>query len=68
MNIRTGNEVEKLSLKLVSAVGSVAYEAEFQNVSPFEPVVSDLSGLMPGSYTAVVELDGVEYKQQIVKL
>lgn len=68
MNIRTGNEVEKLSLKLVSAVGSVAYEAEFQNVSPFEPVVSDLSGLMPGSYTAVIELDGVEYKQQIVKL
>ena len=37
-------------------------------MSPFEPVVSDLSGLMPGSYTAVVELDGVEYKQQIVKL
>lgn len=68
MNIRTGNDVGKLSVKLISAVGSVAYEDEFADVSPFEPVVSDLSGLMPGSYTAVVVLDGVEYKQQIVKL
>ena len=68
MNIRTGGNVSEMSVKLISAVGSVAYEAQFQNISPFEPVSSDLSSLMPGGYTAVVVLDGVEYKQQIMKL
>lgn len=68
MNIRTGNEVANMSLKMITALGSVAYENAFQNVSPFEPLALDMSGLLPGSYTAVVVLDDVEYKQQIIKL
>lgn len=68
LNVRTGNDVQNLTLQLVSALGSVSFEEDFQNVSPFEALTLDVSGLMPGSYTAVVELDGVEYKQQIVKL
>ena len=68
MNIRVGNDVAQLALKMVSATGSTAFEAEYQNVSPFAPAVADLSALVPGSYTAVVVMDGVEYKQQIVKL
>ena len=68
MNIRTGNDVAQMSVELISAIGSVAFEDEFENISPFAPVVVDLSELAPGSYTAVVSMDGVEYKQQIVKL
>lgn len=68
MNIRVGNDVPSLSLKIVSALGSVAYEEAFQNVSPFEPLTVDLTELTPATYTAVVVMDGVEYKQQIVKL
>lgn len=68
MNIRVGSDVAQLALKMISATGSTAFEAEYQNVSPFAPAVADLSALVPGSYTAVVVMDGVEYKQQIVKL
>lgn len=68
MNIRTGNDVAQMSVELISAIGSVAFEDEFENISPFAPVVVDLSELAPGSYTAIVSMDGVEYKQQIVKL
>lgn len=68
MNIRVGKDVGQMSLQMISSLGSVAYEDEFQNVSPFDAVTVDLSGLMPGSYTAVVVMDGEEYKQQIVKL
>lgn len=68
MNIRTGNDVAQMSVELISAIGSVAFEDEFENISPFAPVVVDLSELAPGSYTAVVSMDGVEYKQQIVKI
>lgn len=68
MNIRTGNDVAQMSVELISAIGSVAFEDEFENISPFDPVVVDLSELAPGSYTAVVSMDGVEYKQQIVKI
>lgn len=68
MNIRVGNDVSVLSLQMISATGSSVFEAEYQNVSPFAPVVADLTELVPGSYTAVVVMDGVEYKQQIVKL
>lgn len=68
MNIRVGNEVAQLRLKMISATGSTVFDDEYQNVSPFEPAVADLSELVAGSYTAVVVMDGVEYKQQIVKL
>lgn len=68
MNIRVGSDVAQLALKMISATGSTAFEAEYTNVSPFAPAVADLSALVPGSYTAVVVMDGVEYKQQIVKL
>ena len=68
MNIRVGSDVSKLSLTLISSIGSVAYEEEFTDVSPFTSVTADLSALVPGSYTAVVVMDGVEYKQQIMKL
>ena len=68
MNIRVGNDIAQLSLKIVSALGSVVFEEQFQNVSPFSSVAADLSALNPGTYTAVVVMDGVEYKKQIVKL
>lgn len=68
MNIRVGNDVSTLHLKLISTIGSVAFEEEFQNVSPFSSLSVDLTGLMPGAYTAVAVMDGKEYKQQIVKL
>ena len=68
MSIRVGSDVSQLSLTLISSIGSVAYEEEFTDVSPFTAVTADLSALVPGSYTAVVVMDGVEYKQQIMKL
>ena len=68
MNIRVGSDVAQMSLQMVSAVGSVVYEDEYQNVSPFDAVSADLSELVPGTYTAVVVIDGKEYKQTIVKL
>ena len=68
MNIRVGKDIAQLSLQMISSVGSVAYEGEYQNVSPFDNVSADLSGLVPGTYTAVVVMDGEEHKQTIVKL
>jgi len=68
LNIRVGNDITEMSLQMISATGSTAYENNYQNVSPFSPAVADLSELVPGVYTAVVVMDGVEYKQQIVKL
>ena len=68
MNIRVGSDVEHVSVKIISALGSVVYEGEFTDVSPFSALSVDLSNLAPGTYTAVVVMDGVEYKQQIVKL
>lgn len=68
MNVRVGNDVSHLLLQMISGTGSIAFEESYQNISPFAPAVADLSELVPGSYTAVVVLDGVEYKQQIVKL
>lgn len=68
MNIRVGKDAAELSLRMISALGSVAYKGDYQNVSPFDVVTVDLSGLTAGSYTAVVVIDGVEYKQQVVKL
>ena len=68
MNIRVGAETGELSLKLISALGSVVYADDFRDVSPFQALSIDLSDLVPGVYTAIVAMDGVEYKQQIVKL
>ena len=68
MNIRVGNEISQLSLTLISAIGSVSYEETFTDVSPFSAISADLTALPSGSYTAVVNMDGVEYKQQIIKL
>ena len=68
MNIRVGADAKSVSIKIVSAVGSIVYEGEFSNVSPFSSISVDLKGLVPGSYTACVVIDGVEYKQHIVKL
>jgi hypothetical protein len=68
MNIRVGEDVANVSVKIISALGSVVYEGEYTDVSPFTAITIDLSGLAPGVYTASVVMDGVEYKQQIVKL
>ena len=68
LNIRVGNDISEMSLQMISATGSIAYDNNYQNLSPFLPAVADLSELVPGSYTAVIVMDGVEYKQQIVKL
>lgn len=68
MNIRVGNDVADLKLTIVSALGSVVYEGEFTDVSPFTALEVDLTDVAPGTYTAVVVMDGTEYKQQIVKL
>ena len=68
VNVRVLNDAANTAFKVVSALGSVVYEGSYQNVSPFAPVSADLSGLVPGAYTAVVVMDGTEYKQQIVKL
>jgi hypothetical protein len=68
MNIRVGNDVALMAVNLYSSLGSVAFSQEYQNLSPFTPVTADLSELAPGSYTAVVVMDGTEYKQQIIKL
>lgn len=68
MNIRVGEEVADVSVKVISALGSVAFEGEYRDVSPFTAISVDLSALAPGAYTVSVVMDGVEYKQQIVKL
>jgi hypothetical protein len=57
-----------MTVNIFSALGSVVYKNEFADVSPFSAVTIDLSTLVPGTYTAQVIMDGVEYKQQIVKL
>ena len=68
INFRTGKDVENMSVRLFSALGSVAFQMDSTDVSPFEVVTYDVSELPPGLYTVVVVLDGVEYKQQVVKL
>ena len=68
MSIRVGSDVAHVSVKIISALGSTVYDGEFTDVSPFSALSVDLSKLVPGTYTAVVVMDGVEYKQQIVKL
>ena len=68
LQIRIGGDVEQMSVSIYSALGSLVYNGEFTDVSPFESLSIDLSKLAPGVYTAVVVIDGVEYKQQIVKL
>ena len=68
LQIRVGGDVEQMSVSIYSALGSLVYNGEFTDVSPFESLSIDLSKLAPGVYTAVVVIDGVEYKQQIVKL
>ncbi len=68
MNIRVGKDIAQMSLQIISAIGSVAFEEEYQNVSPFENASADLSELVPGTYTAVVVMDGEEHKHTIVKL
>ena len=68
MTIRVGSDVEHMTVRVISALGSVVYEDEFTAVSPFSAITVDLSHLVPGTYTAQVNMDGVEYKQQIVKL
>ena len=66
MNVRVGSDVAELSLTIISALGAVVYEEEFADVSPFSAISVDMSDLVPGTYTVVVVMDGVEYKQQIV--
>lgn len=68
LNIRVGDDVKSVSLKLLSALGNIAFEGNFTDVSPFEPVQADLSAIAAGSYVAVVTVDGTEYRRQIVKL
>ena len=68
MNIRVGEDVAEVSVKVISSLGSVAFEGEYTDVSPFTAISIDLLGLAPGTYTVSVVMDGVEYKQQIVKL
>jgi len=68
MNIRVGKDIAQMSLQIISAIGSVVLEEEYQNVSPFENASADLSELVPGTYTAVVVMDGEEHKHTIVKL
>lgn len=68
MTVRVGSDVKQMTVNIFSALGSVVYKNEFADVSPFSAVTIDLSTLVPGTYTAQVIMDGVEYKQQIVKL
>ena len=68
MYVRVGDDVSQLSLKMISSLGTVAYSAELGAATPFDETWVDLSELKAGSYTAVVVMDGEEYKQQVVKL
>lgn len=68
LNIRVSEAVDEVVVKIVSAAGSKAIEQKFVDVSPFYPVKVDMSGVAAGVYTAVVTLDGIESKKQIVKL
>lgn len=68
LNIRVGANVGEAVVKIVSAAGSIVAGETFADVSPFEPVRVDMSDAVAGVYTAVVTLDGKEFKKQIVKL
>lgn len=68
MYISVGSDISQLQLKMISALGTVAYSGELGAVTPFDAMAVDLSELRAGSYTAVVVMDGEEYRQQIVKL
>ncbi|MGN1210736.1 MAG: S8 family serine peptidase [Candidatus Cryptobacteroides sp.] len=68
LNIRLSEETEELVVSLVSSAGSEVFRDTFRNVSPFDPVRVDMSGIVPGCYTAVVAFNGKELKTQIVKL
>ena len=66
--VGTGEELEAVDIRVVSAVtGRTVYEAEFE-ASAFNPVRVDASGIAPGEYTVTVEFGEVSVEKSIVKL
>ncbi len=68
LNIRLGSEHKEVSVKLVSAAGATVIDEELGAGDPFEPFKVDVSGIVAGSYTVEVTLDGKSLKYNIVKL
>lgn len=68
LNLRFGRTFSEVSLKIVSATGSVVVDSELGAGDPFVPVKVDVSSIPAGAYTAEVTLDGKSGKYNIVKL
>jgi hypothetical protein len=57
----------EVHVKLYSGGGALVLEQKAA-ISPFEPAVLDVSRLNGGTYTVVINHDGREIKQNIIKL
>ncbi len=68
LNLRIGAAFSEVSLKLVSAAGSVVFDRALGSGDPFEPFKLDVSSVTAGAYTAEVTYDGKSVKYNIVKL
>lgn len=68
LNIRVGKETADVHVRIISSAGTVFFNSSMGAADPFSPLSIDMSAAFPGSYTAVLCLDGNEYKYQIVKI
>lgn len=68
LNIRPGASVDNVSVKVVSATGSVFFDGTLGSGSPFSPMSVDMTDASAGIYTVVVTSGSEEYKSRVVKL
>ena len=68
LNIQLGLTADEVKVKIVSASGSTYFDGSLGAGSPFTPLTVSMTDAAAGQYTAVVTLDGKEYKSRIVKL
>lgn len=66
LNIRSVDD-KNISVIISSASGTKVFEGDFKS-SAFEPAKIDMKSFKSGNYRLVINSDGKEYKQNIVKL
>ena len=68
LKIRIGSEASAVAVKIISGTGSSVFSETYSDVTPFDPIVIDMTPYPAGSYTVSVTIDGKPLKSNIVKL
>ena len=68
LKIRIGSEASEVAVKIISGTGSSVFSETYSDVTPFDPIVIDMTPYPAGSYTVSVTIDGKPLKSNIVKL